>query len=80
MLLTSYVTANRTFVRLGALTGACAALRVAAAVCVAGSFAWVRPAVWAGCARPGAGRGIAYYYAAVRYAPGRQFRASDPRE
>ena len=28
--------ANRTFVRLGALTGACAAIRIAAAVCIAG--------------------------------------------
>ena len=46
--------ANRTFVRLGALTGACSALRVAAAVCAAGYCAWVRPAVAAGCAR---GRG-----------------------
>ena len=38
--------ANRTFVRLGALTGACAALHMAAAVCIAGVFASVRPAVW----------------------------------
>ncbi|MBQ4194622.1 MAG: hypothetical protein II622_00805, partial [Thermoguttaceae bacterium] len=45
-----------TFVRLGALTGACAALRVAATVCVAGYCAWVRPAVAAGCALTGAER------------------------
>ena len=46
--------ANRTFVRLGALTGACAALRIAAAVCIADYYARVKPAVQAGCARPGA--------------------------
>ena len=47
--------ANRTFVRLGALTGACAALRIAAAVCIAGYYARVKPAVRAS----GRGRGVA---------------------
>ena len=51
---TALLMANRTFVRLGALTGACAALRIAAAVCIAGYYARVKPAVQAGCARPGA--------------------------
>ena len=46
--------ANRTFVRLGALKGACAALYKAAAVCIADYYARVKPAVQAGCARPGA--------------------------
>ena len=45
-LCTAQVTANRTFVRLVALSGACAALRIAAAVCVAGYCAWVKPAGW----------------------------------
>ena len=38
--------ANRTFVRLGALTGACAAFTFAAAVFIADYFAAVRPADW----------------------------------
>ena len=46
--------ANRTFVRLGALKGACAALCKAAAVCIAGYYARVKPAVRAGCALTGA--------------------------
>ena len=46
-------------VRLGALTGACSALRVAAAVFVAFYFAWVKPAVF-GRLRPcGRERGFA---------------------
>ena len=54
MLRTALLMANRTFVRLGALKGACAALCKAAAVCIAGYYAQVKPAVRAGCARPGA--------------------------
>ena len=45
--------ANRTFVRLGALTGACAAFGVAATVFMAGYFALVIPAETAGFVKPG---------------------------
>ena len=51
--------ANRTFVRLGALTGACAAFRIAAAVFVAFYFALVIPAVFGRLRPDGRERGFA---------------------